>query len=494
MLIVGGGIAGAGALRALALKGADRVLLIEKHDFASGASGASSKLIHAGIRYLEQAWNRLKEGRLRDALREMRFVWNASLEKKTLARMAPHLIRSTRIHLVLGRDDRRSWFAALLGVWVYYGLQLLQGQWFAPPRFARSGRAIRRRDPALNADRVRAVLEFRDAQTDDARLTIENLQDAAARGAMAMNYVELASYRRADDGLIRAALRDRETGAEAEVTTRVLVNATGAWIDDVRSRGGDGAAGEPIVDRVAGAHIDFYPPLTGASYYVTAGDGRLVFILHRRENDVSYTRVGTTERPLGRDEGDDALAPTPGEIRYLEAALREVLAGVNLTEELRVRADAGVRPLMHSEGGDVFSKSRDHRIHVENGVYSMVGVKLTDYRRAADDLLRMVPWKKLGIAFRAPGASTKEPLPAPQEGHYAETTPEEAVRRTMIVRWDDYVWRRAGIEPLLVARTDPAELNARFERVAAALGWDEERRARERGAVEKRGEISGLSA
>ena len=478
-LIVGGGIVGAGCLREMALRGLTNVLLIDKGDFASGTSSASSKLIHAGIRYLEQSWDRLKEGRLGAALRDFWFVVEASRERKTLKRLAPHLIRTKRIHLVLAQGDVRNPLSVMAGTWLYFLIQLLQGQAFERPRAFMNRDSIRRAVPELDAAKVRAVFTFSDSETDDARLVIENLQDANDLGAAAVNYVELVSFD-IRDGLVYATLRDQQTGASAKVTARVLINASGAFVDDVSRRGGE-APLETFVDRVAGSHIDVHPPVTQNSYYVTAADGRLVFVLCRDEDGLRFTRIGTTERPLAPGESSDAPKPTPAELRYLISLTNEFFPATPVREGDIIGSDAGIRPLRaRPETGSAFQKSREHEIVEEGPVYHVIGVKLTDYRRVASEVMNGVRWDEHGVQLSS--NPVRRPLRPQDLGNrmYAEATAEQVVSHTMALHWDDLALRRLGGRPRAWRQGDPAVLERYFDEMSRLMNWSPDQATAER--------------
>jgi glycerol-3-phosphate dehydrogenase len=478
-LIIGGGIVGAGCLRELALRGVTNVLLVEKRDFASGTSGASSKLIHAGIRYLEQAWNRLKELRLGAAIRDFRFVVDASRERGRLRKIAPHLVANKRIHLVLAANDGRSVVSVMAGTWLYWLIQLLQGQGAARPRLYFRKSAIRSALPELDAARVRAVFTFSDSETDDARLVIENLQSANDLGAAAMNYVELVSWD-VKDNLVHARLKNVESGETAAVTARVMINASGAHVDDVARLSAKKPA-RVLVDRVAGAHVDLYPAVTERSFYVTAADGRLVFLLCRNEDGLKFSRIGTTERRLSPRDSSDHVSPTRAEIEYLMTIAKNFFPKVGIGLDRIIGVDAGIRPLRAREGEpDAFQKSREHEIVRDGPVYHVIGVKLTDYRRVAEEIVSKIRWREHGL--EKPGKAGPAPLRPPALGTrmYAETRADEIVTFTMPLHWDDIALRRLGARPRCLRKTDQITLQRVLVRVAELLGWTNEQNDAER--------------
>jgi glycerol-3-phosphate dehydrogenase len=480
VLIVGGGIVGAGVLRALALRDVRDCVLVERGDFASATSGASSKLIHAGIRYLETAWRALKARDLASAWRNFRFVLDASSERRVLGLMAPDLVVPKPIYLVLGEGDKRSVASVVAGVWFYYLIQILGGQFFPPPRIIFRKNAMRWAAPELDEKKVKAIFSFWDSETDDARLVIENLQSANDNGAMALNYVELVSYSTRGDQVV-SEIRNVETGEILVVRSKVLINASGPFLDEVRRRERELEGHAVMLDRIAGGHVDIYPALTDESYYITASDNRLVFVLKRNEDGLVYTRVGTTERPLTSSELSDSPEPSKEEIDYLLALVDEFFPNSKVSADTIIKWDEGIRPLLaQSEEEDPFKKSREHAIIREGRTIHVAGVKLTDFRRVAVELMKNLDWEKLGIP-RPAAINDEEPLrPEPTGRLYLEYEPAEVVRRTMVMHWDDFVRRRRGLAPLLMAKRRDVRLDEIFREIADEIGWDEEQSKNEK--------------
>jgi glycerol-3-phosphate dehydrogenase len=466
--IIGGGIVGAGVLRELSRRGLSNIFLFEKNDFASATSGASSKLIHAGLRYLEQVWVHLKAGRVSAAWTNLKFVIDASMERKRLGRMAPHLISPKPIHFVLGKDDPRAILSVTAGVMSYYVMQLFQGQFFSPPLIMTQRPSIARRFPEMDASKVKAVFRFWDSETDDARLVIETLQNARRHGGMALNYVEVRSFEQSTDG-IWLTLFNKETSEELRCQANQVINAGGPFVDDIRRREvGVATALRPLVDRVAGAHIDVFPAVSERSFYVSATDNRLVFLLRRNEDGLAYTRIGTTERPLSEGETSDGVTPTKQELDYLRGLVRDYFPNAVLNDNTEIRRDAGIRPLRAQNGSDAFNKSREHAIIKEGRVTHVVGAKLTDFRRVSAEVAD-------GFAVSTP----EEPRLriSDKARMYSESTMKEFIDRTMPLHYADYVLRRRGLKPLLslVLNADEKE----FEEFAAVMGWSGERRKAE---------------
>ncbi|MCG3203831.1 MAG: hypothetical protein KCHDKBKB_00507 [Elusimicrobia bacterium] len=467
IVIIGGGIVGAGLLRELTLRKVSNVWLFEKGDFASGTSSTSSKLIHAGIRYLEQVWVHLKNGRFSQAWTNFRFVVESSRERKILGNMAPHLIRPKPIYFVLSLQDSRTSLSVFLGVWLYYLVQLLQGQFFPIPKVFISPEGLGNNFPEMDTKKVKSAFVFWDSETDDARLVIENLQDAHSRGGHALNYVELLRYEREQD-LILLTLKNNETDEIVRVQTKKMINATGAFVDEVRAKDREvKTPPEPLLDRVAGSHVDLFPAVGNKSYYLSASDNRLVFLLNRNEDGLVYTRVGTTERPLKKEELSEAPVATQIEIDYLIGLVREYFPQVVIHSDRIIKTDAGIRPLRNQSTLDPFHKSREHDIVDDQGVWHIVGVKLTDFRRVACEIS-----DRLSLPDHPP-----TPLRDPSVSRiYPETTVEQCVTRTMVLHWNDYVFRRQGVAPLLQYQHEPLLFKKKFDECATLLKWDMEKK------------------
>lgn len=473
VLIVGGGIVGAGLLRELSLREVSSLCLIEKHDFASGTSGASSKLIHAGIRYLEQAWERFKKREYSSAWRNFVYVLHASSERRLLGELAPHLVKPKPIYFVISDSDQRSIFGVFLGTWLYYLIQLFQGQFFRPPKVVFRKEAMKWIAPELDASQVRAIFSFWDSETDDARLVIENLQAAHSNGAMALNYVELVKYERRGE-TVCVELKNKETNDVAKVCTKIFINASGAFVDDVRGKE-SGVSGplDRFVDRVAGSHLNVFPSVSDESYYVTAGDGRLVFVLRREEDGLVYSRIGTTERPLQDSEPSETPDATEGEIQYLKGLVETYFPNARLTEEAIISSDAGIRPLMSQSSLLTFQKSREHRIVHDANVVHVIGVKLTDFRKVSREVVEGIPWRKYGISI----SNNTHPVDLrllrenPSPWLYEESSLEEIVRRTMVVRPEDYIFRRRGLRNRVLQKLDPQKLEGEVNSLRKLLGF-----------------------
>ena len=367
IFVIGGGINGCGIARDAAGRGYS-VFLAEMNDLASGTSSAATKLIHGGLRYLEHL--------------EFRLVREALMEREVLLASAPHIIWPLRIVLPHHRGLRPAWFLRL-GLFVY---DTLGGRKLLPAT----------RDVRLRSDPVGGPLrpdyetgfEFSDCWVNDARLVVLNARDAAERGATIRTRTTVISARN-EGGLWHVALRDTTTGAQQTVRARLLVNATGPWVDQVLSTTlGQDSVGN--VRLVQGSHIvvdKLYDH--DRCYMFQNADGRIIFVIPY-END--YTLIGTTDRDYDADPAK--VAVSEAEIDYLCAAVSEYLAKPVRRADV-VWSYSGVRPLYADGASKAQETTRDYVLKTagragDAPLINVIGGKLTTYRRLAEAALEKV--------------------------------------------------------------------------------------------------------
>jgi len=372
VLVVGAGITGAGTAVDAAQRGL-RTALIDRGDFASGTSSKSSKLVHGGIRYLQQ--------------REIVLVYEALAERQVLRHTAPHLVRILPFLLpVFTRDGllpRR--LARLLGttMWMY---DLTGG--------ARIGKLHKRisRDealghmPTLPADNVAASYIYYDARTDDARLTLAAARTAAELGAAVANYATLVGIDKDSRGRVRGA-RIGADGTTIEVRARTIINATGVWADGVRALDEPGA--DPTIRPAKGIHITVPWELVRndiAAVVPVPKDRRSVFVVPwgADGDGFRYTYIGTTDTDY--DGPVDDPQATPDDIAYVLGAINNAVT-TTITEADVVGTWAGLRPLVSTaKSARTADLSRRHSVQMSpSGVVTVTGGKLTTYRRMAAD-------------------------------------------------------------------------------------------------------------
>lgn len=384
VVVIGGGMAGAGVARDLALRGL-RVALVDKGDFASATTSVSSKLIHGGLRYLEL----LDFGLVRESLRE----------REVLRRLAPHVVKPLPFLIPIYRDSSRGLVKVRLGLKLY--------DWLTPGRDREHYRVLRPIDalslePALAAEELRgAGYYFDDLLVFPERLCLTNVLSACRHGARAVNYAQVEEVvRDGDGGATRLRVRDLLSGRVVTLGAAVVVNASGPWVDDVRARAGVAERGPRILRRTKGVHC-LLPRLTDRAIYHSTRDDRMIFAIPWRE----FSLVGATDTDF---EGDDLdrLHATGGEVEYLLGELRRAVPDPRVRADEVVYTYAGVRPLSFEAGKRASDVSRAHRIVSEAGgrFLSITGTKLTCFRSLAQQLGDQVV-RTLGRGGASPTAS-----------------------------------------------------------------------------------------
>lgn len=391
LLIVGGGINGAGIARDAAMRGL-RVAVIDKGDFASGTSSKSSKLIHGGIRYLQMG--------------DFRLVRSACRERDLLRRrLAPHLVQPLAFLFPVYRGDPVGLLALTLGMWVYDGLAVFRN--IHRHRMMTPRRALAM-EPRLRLQGLRGAALYYDCFTDDARLTLETVLAAEEEGAVAANYLELKAFVKEAGKIVAAHLHDRISGAEFSVRARTIVNATGPWTDRVRQL--DDSTAKPCLRLTKGAHVVVARERVGNAQAVvmhSPRDQRVMFVIPWG----AHTLIGTTDTDF-IGEPEEAVADDT-DIEYLLEAANWFFPAAKLTPADVVSSYAGLRPLVAAPEADSPSAvSREEAIFESpSGLITLAGGKLTTYRSVAAEIVQLVA-KRLGVSSRKRRTSTAtKPLP-----------------------------------------------------------------------------------
>jgi len=366
VVIIGGGIHGAGVLQAAVAAGYS-ALLIERRALASGTSSRSSKLIHGGLRYLESAQFAL----VRESLRE----------RAILLRIAAELVELKPFFIPVYRDTRRRPWQLKLGLWMY----ALLGGFDAATRFGSVPQSDWSSLDGLKTQDLDAVVRYHDAQTNDALLTRAVVQSALALGGeLAMP----AAYTRANLSDSGVTVTYTAAGSSVECRARVLINAAGPWAPQV-ARAVEPAITVPDVDLVQGTHIVIPHPVTAGIYYVESPtDGRAVFVMPWAK----ATLIGTTETPYRGDPDD--VRPLPQEEEYLLAVARHYFPALcGLTRDDISERFAGLRVLPAATQA-AFDRSRETIFTVDRDVRPRVlgiyGGKLTGWRAAAAHVMARI--------------------------------------------------------------------------------------------------------
>jgi glycerol-3-phosphate dehydrogenase len=363
VLVIGGGITGAGVAREAALRGLTTAL-VEARDFASGTSSRSSKLIHGGLRYLEQG--------------DIALVREAATERKVLRWIAPHLtVPAPMLVPVYGRTSAGV-YKLRVGLSLY---DRLAGVPVSERHRILSRDETVEIEPALDRERLQGAGLYPEYVTDDARLVLDTLKAAHHAGALVVNHTRVDALG-ACDGVRRAGLHDQEGDARLSVRARVVVNAAGPWVDAVRAL--DHADERPTLHLTKGVHLVFRPGDLPVHHCVVmrAADGRAVFTVPRATD----VYVGTTDTSYVGPLEEPAVARE--DASYLFATLARTFPGLRLGAEQVVGAWAGLRPLVAEPGKSPSEISRKDEIVVApSGLVTIAGGKLTTYRRMAERVL-----------------------------------------------------------------------------------------------------------
>lgn len=363
VLVVGGGVTGAGSALDAATRGL-RVALVEARDFASGTSSRSSKLFHGGLRYLEQ----FNFGLVREALRERELM---------LTRIAPHLVKPVPfLYPLTHRFWERPYVTA--GLTLYDTMAGGFGGGAVPrhKHYTRTG--ARRLCPALRPDALTGAIRYFDAQADDARHTLTVARTAAAYGATVLNSAEVVEFIHAGERIVGAVVRDVETDAQITVNAQVVLNCTGVWTDDIQA--------------LAGGRGRFHVRASKGVHIVVARDriNSEVGLILRTQRSVLFVIpwgthwiIGTTDTDWDLDKGHPAASHA--DIEYILAHVNSVLT-VPLTHDDIQGVYAGLRPLLAGESEDSSQLSREHAVaRPQPGLISIAGGKYTTYRVMAAD-------------------------------------------------------------------------------------------------------------
>jgi len=370
LVIIGGGIQGAGMAREAALRGLS-VALFEKGDFAGGTSSRTSHLIHGGIRYLEQG--------------ALRLVYEAVHERYVLSRLAPHLVRPLPFLFPVYRGDRRGKWKIRVGMILY---DLLAGsKKIGPHRMFGAAQALAE-EPNLKSEGLLGAARFYDCRMDDARLCLAVLLSAREWGASIFNYVAVTALIREKERVCGVRVREVLTGAEYDVYARVVVNAAGPWVDAVC--GMEGAAPRRIRP-TKGIHL-VLPGLTRSHAVVVSGENarRILFVIPWKGKSL----IGTTDTDFAGDP--DHVRAEEEEIGWLLRETARLFPKVRLGPEEVIGKYAGVRPLMYDPAGSASDISREGRVDwTPGGMLVLAGGKFTLFRltaeRGMDAVLKRVP-------------------------------------------------------------------------------------------------------
>ncbi len=387
LVIVGGGITGAGIARDATSRGM-KVALLEANDFASGTSSRSSKLIHGGVRYLENF--------------EFHLVFEALAERALLFKIAPHLVHPLRFLIPIYKNSRVGYWKMLAGMWLYDLLAL-----FETPQMHESldPSQVEERLPSLNHDELVGAMEYSDAYTDDDRLVIESLRDAARRDAVMANYTHVESASWDGDRISHLQVLDHVSGEKFSVRGHQFVSGVGPWTD-IFGKSVD-VGWKDRLRPTKGVHLTFSRdriPVEKA--VVMAVESRIIFVIPRHEMVI----VGTTDTDFSNDPA--TVLTQVDDVHYLLAALNQYFPDLKIQQSDILASYSGVRPLVDDGSSTEGKTSREHSIwsHGENLTF-VAGGKYTTYRKiseeAVDHILSKLPFE---VAMAFGPSNTKVPL------------------------------------------------------------------------------------
>lgn len=410
------------------------VLVVEAHDVAWGTSSRSTRLVHGGVRYLEQG--------------ELGLVYEALRERSRLYAAAPHLVRPARFLFPSWTGDRLAPWRLRIGLSLY---DLLDAYRNAPHEFLGAD-AARVAEPLLRAEGLRGAVQYEDAITDDARLTLTVLQDARRHGARVWTYAPVAAIEPAPTGTI-VVLQDG-----TRVAARAVVVAAGPWTDGRLL----GHAGAGLVTMSRGIHLVLRHvdvPVAAPVVIQAPAQRRILFVVPWG----TRTYVGTTDDRYEGDPGDSGVAD--GDEAALLSIVARLLPGAALRPDRIVSAWSGVRPLVRADGGATEELSRRHRVvHGGHGVVGVVGGKLTTYRAMAEEIVdavvrrlgdRVAPCRTHAVPL-VPGlpltaAERRDPLLADLQARHGPTARRLAARVREVAALgerlvEDLPYRRVEVE------------------------------------------------
>lgn len=375
IVVLGGGITGAGVARDAALRGL-KVAIFEKNDWGSGTSSKSSKLVHGGLRYLEKG--------------EIPLVFESVSERAVQMEMAPHLVRPLPFLLPVYASHKYGVEALNIGLWIYDALAM-----FRSPKLHKTyrGKKAKELEPLMMSEDLKGAISYYDCFTDDSRLVLENIIAAHDAGAVCKSYTKITKVTKRQSGRIHSIqTKNSLDGSVQEVRTKSLVVAAGPWTDRVLTMTED-AQHKPLLKPTKGVHVVFPKerlPLKQAVTVISPIDGRVMFAIPWRDRLV----LGTTDTFFDGDPNH--VHADKDDVEYLCKSGNYFFPSAKFTPEDVISTWAGLRPLISEDADSASDVSREHQINMsDSGIHWIAGGKLTTYRIMADEILdKTVRWLK----------------------------------------------------------------------------------------------------
>ncbi|VAW19560.1 Glycerol-3-phosphate dehydrogenase, partial [hydrothermal vent metagenome] len=366
LLIVGGGINGAAMAHLAALKG-KRVALLEKQDFASGTSSKSTKLVHGGLRYLENF--------------EFAMVSQALKERYLQLKESPHLVKSLGFIIPIYQSGSRPFWKVKLGVFLY--------DWLCGKYSIGSSRPLTIKEvqhflPGVKTEGLKGGVIYYDAQMDDARLCLDNVLRASELGADVANYVEVKTVDTKEQEMFYVRAVDQLTGKEFDVKAKKVVFTAGPWTDVLRRR--EDATCVQKIRTTKGVHLILEDQISKHAMFLSSEkDSRMFFVVPYR----GQTLVGTTDTDYSGNPDD--IQVEEQDLEYLFNEVRTAFPSLNILRKNIVGSFAGLRPLVFNKDHSPSRTSREHMfLESSSGLYYLIGGKYTTYRKIANDCLNRI--------------------------------------------------------------------------------------------------------
>ena len=379
VVIIGAGITGAGIAREAAMRNLS-VAIVDMQDFAAGTSSRSTKLAHGGIRYIP--------------LHETDLVKSATRERNWMRVQIPHLVRPIPFFLpvIEGSKYKKRDFQGLTKIYDFLSDDKSEFKNFEKSKYYKA-EEIYELEPEFNREGLHGGVIYYDTNIDDARLTIEILKEAIVRGADALNYCKVTGYTKSEGKVVGIKCKNMEDNSDFEIKAKVVVNATGIWVDNLIESYPD-TIPKPLIRPTKGVHLLYKRENIGnnmASGLYSKLDNRYFFVIPRNKK---YTLVGTTDT----DYQDDLENPfcNKEDADYLIKSLKIYFPNAKLDYDNILSTYAGIRPLVMQKGKSESEVSRNHIIFFSSdGLLTITGGKLTEWRAMAEDLFVKIEEKKI---------------------------------------------------------------------------------------------------
>ena len=393
LLIIGGGINGAGIARDASLRGL-KTVLVEKNDFASGTSSKTTKLIHGGIRYLEQF--------------NFKLVFESCRERYLLLNLVPDLVKPLKFIIPIYKDSPRGMFKINIGTMLYDFLAGLpctgpvQGKRCIKRRQMLSAWEILEKEPTLSSDGLKGGVLYYDAQMDDVKLCLANIISAQKNGAIAFNYLEVVGFIEEKGKLSKVEVKDSLTGERFIIKAKAAVNAAGPWVDKVCKLDNPGA--KEMLRTTKGVHL-VYPKILNEHAVLLShrGDKRVFFVIPWQ----GVSLIGTTDTDYAGSL--DNIEVSDEDINYLIGETKKTFPDADIKKEKIISTLAGLRPLIYQRDKLSWATSREHLVwQSSSGLISVAGGKYTTYRKLSEEVVDFV-FKYLKLK-KVPCTTDRTPL------------------------------------------------------------------------------------